>query len=126
MIITLLTCMVVVFGLDISYHLKKETSDSSDPEILECTLVLEIVESALDSKKVQNESSHLNTEDTVKSILNDIIKNVVVEKVEKKSVSIQPKKNTSSKKDAFSRGGYVKRRRKPREIQESSSSESEV
>ena len=36
---------------------KKELSDSSDPEMLECTLVLEIVESTSDSKMVKKEST---------------------------------------------------------------------
>ena len=64
---------------------QKEPSDSSDPELLECTLVLEIVESPSKSSEKVEKSTNSDVEKSVESILDDTIKKVVVTEAEKKT-----------------------------------------
>merc|ERR1712228_778484 len=96
--------------------------------MLECTLVLELVESSSSGSKMAKKSSDedLNeAKDAAHFILDNIIRDVVAKKSQQKPVLVQPKKTINPRRDAFSRGGYVKRRRKPKVIQKSSSTESE-
>ena len=100
--------------------------------MLECTLVLELVESSSTfgskmAKKSSDDEDFDEAKEAAHFILDNIIKNVVAaKKTEQIPILVQPKKTTNTRRDAFARGGYVKRRRKPKVIQKSSSTESEV
>ena len=66
---------------------QKESSDSSGPELLECTLVLEIVESPSKSSKKVEKSTDLDSEKFVKTTLDGTIKKVLVTESETKTNS---------------------------------------
>merc|ERR1712008_412138 len=57
---------------------QKESSDSSDPELLECTLVMEIVASPSKLPKKVEKSTDLDIKKSAETILGDTIKKVVV------------------------------------------------